>query len=31
MPEGQPIASVSLKPLPGWTATADTTKLATPI
>src|SRR3954471_3573220 len=31
LPAGQPIASVSTKPLPGWTAVADKTKLATPI
>jgi len=31
LPAGQPIASVSTKPIPGWTAVADKTKLATPI
>ncbi|AEV83912.1 hypothetical protein ACWT_2529 [Actinoplanes sp. SE50] len=31
LPADQPIASVSVKPLPGWTATAVKTKLATPI
>ncbi|MCU7728636.1 YcnI family protein [Actinoplanes sp. KI2] len=31
LPAGQPVASVSIKPLPGWTAVADKTKLATPI
>jgi uncharacterized protein YcnI len=31
LPTDKPIASVSLKPLPGWTATSETTKLATPI
>ena len=31
LPTGTPIASVSLKPLPGWTAKTTTTKLATPI
>jgi uncharacterized protein YcnI len=31
LPEDHPIASVSLRPLAGWTATADTTTLATPI
>ena len=31
LPAAQPIASVSIKPLPGWTAVADKTKLATPI
>jgi uncharacterized protein YcnI len=31
MPEDNPIASVSLKPLAGWTAVADRTKLTSPI
>jgi len=31
LPAGQPIASVSTRPVPGWTAVADKTKLATPI
>jgi uncharacterized protein YcnI len=31
LPTDTPIASVSLKPLPGWTATAVKSKLATPI
>lgn len=31
LPADTPIASVSLKPLIGWTAVADKTKLATPI
>src|SRR4051812_48117488 len=31
LPADQPIASVSLKPLQGWTAVADKTKPATPI
>ncbi|GAA2637400.1 YcnI family copper-binding membrane protein [Paractinoplanes durhamensis] len=31
LPVDQPIASVSLKPLPGWTAEAVRSKLATPI
>ncbi|MEU4240143.1 YcnI family protein [Actinoplanes sp. NPDC026619] len=31
LPADHPIASVSLKPLPGWTATAEKSKLATPI
>jgi uncharacterized protein YcnI len=31
LPANQPIASVSVKPTTGWTATATTTKLATPI
>jgi periplasmic copper chaperone A len=31
LPDNQPIASVSVKPLPGWTATSQKTKLATPI
>ena len=31
MPEGQAFASVSTKPLPGWTANAEKSKLATPI
>jgi uncharacterized protein YcnI len=31
LPESQPIASVSVKPLPGWTATPEKTKLATPV
>jgi uncharacterized protein YcnI len=30
-PPDQPIASVSVKPVPGWTATPTTSKLATPI
>lgn len=30
-PTDHPIASVSTEPLPGWTATVDKTKLATPI
>jgi uncharacterized protein YcnI len=30
-PADQPIASVSVKPQPGWTATPTTSKLATPI
>jgi uncharacterized protein YcnI len=30
-PADQPIASVSVKPVPGWTATATESKLATPI
>jgi uncharacterized protein YcnI len=31
LPADQPIASVSVMPVPGWTATAEKTKLATPI
>jgi periplasmic copper chaperone A len=31
MPEGHPLASVSLKPVAGWTAVAEKTKLTTPI
>ncbi|RZU73500.1 uncharacterized protein YcnI [Micromonospora kangleipakensis] len=31
LPTSSPIASVSLKPLPGWTAQTETSKLATPI
>jgi uncharacterized protein YcnI len=31
LPTDTPIASVSLKPLPGWTAVAENSKLATPI
>jgi periplasmic copper chaperone A len=31
LPTDTPIASVSIKPLPGWTAKTTTTKLATPI
>lgn len=31
LPTATPIASVSLKPLTGWTAATETTKLATPI
>ncbi len=31
LPAGQPIASVSVKPIPGWTAVAVKSKLATPI
>jgi uncharacterized protein YcnI len=31
LPTATPIASVSLKPLAGWTATTEKTKLATPI
>jgi len=31
LPTGTPIASVSLKPLPGWTAATVKSKLATPI
>ncbi|MEV6849362.1 YcnI family protein [Actinoplanes sp. NPDC051411] len=31
LPADQPIASVSVKPVPGWTATPTTSKLATPI
>lgn len=31
LPENQPIASVSVKPLPGWTATPEKTKLPTPV
>ena len=31
LPTDTPIASVSLKPLPGWTATTEKAKLATPI
>src|SRR5262249_44424630 len=31
LPTGTPIASVSVKPLPGWTHKETTTKLATPI
>jgi uncharacterized protein YcnI len=31
MPEDNPIASVSLKPVAGWTAVADRTKLKSPI
>jgi uncharacterized protein YcnI len=31
LPTDTPIASVSLKPLPGWTAAAEKSKLATPI
>jgi len=31
LPADQPIASVSVMPVPGWTTTMDKTKLATPI
>ncbi|MEU4715640.1 YcnI family protein [Micromonospora purpureochromogenes] len=31
LPASSPIGSVSLKPLPGWTAQGETSKLATPI
>ncbi|MFI5493964.1 YcnI family protein [Actinoplanes sp. NPDC051859] len=31
LPAGTPFASVSLKPIPGWTMAAEKTKLATPI
>src|SRR5947208_3243408 len=31
LPQGTPIASVSIKPVVGWTAVATKTKLATPI
>ncbi|MET8907565.1 YcnI family protein [Micromonospora sp. NPDC004551] len=31
LPAGSPIASVSLKPITGWTAKTETSKLATPI
>src|SRR3954470_8115915 len=31
LPTDHPIASVSVKPMPGWTATATTSQLATPI
>ncbi|MFL6116075.1 MAG: YcnI family protein [Catenulispora sp.] len=31
LPTDHPIASVSVKPVPGWTATATTSRLATPI
>jgi uncharacterized protein YcnI len=31
LPVGTPVASVSLKPLPGWSATTRKSKLATPI
>ncbi|GLW28346.1 YcnI family protein [Actinoplanes regularis] len=31
LPADQPIASVSVKPVPGWTAVAEKSKLATPI
>lgn len=31
LPADQPIASVSVKPIPGWTAVATRSKLATPI
>lgn len=31
LPKDTPIASVSLKPLPGWTAATVTSKLATPV
>src|SRR5262249_9066381 len=31
LPEGQPIASVSVRPLNGWTANPEKTKLATPL
>ncbi|MEV4132864.1 YcnI family protein [Dactylosporangium sp. NPDC049742] len=31
LPTDKPIASVSLKPIQGWTAVAETSKLATPI
>jgi uncharacterized protein YcnI len=31
LPADQPIASVATMPVPGWTATAETSKLATPI
>ncbi|WP_034217500.1 YcnI family protein [Actinoplanes subtropicus] len=31
LPAGQPIASVSTKPIPGWTAVTEKTKLTTPI
>jgi uncharacterized protein YcnI len=31
LPEDTPIASVSVKPVPGWTAQLERTKLATPI
>lgn len=31
LPEDNPVASVSVKPVPGWTAAPDTTKLKNPI
>jgi uncharacterized protein YcnI len=31
LPAGRPIASVSIKPVPGWTAVTEKTKLATPL
>ncbi|MEV4512335.1 YcnI family protein [Dactylosporangium sp. NPDC049525] len=31
IPTDKPIASVSIKPVPGWTAVTETSKLATPI
>jgi periplasmic copper chaperone A len=31
LPADKPIASVAIMPVPGWTATMETTKLATPI
>jgi uncharacterized protein YcnI len=31
LPTDKPIASVSLKPVPGWTGTTESTKLTTPI
>src|SRR5689334_14228866 len=31
IPTDKPIVSVSLKPVQGWTATTETTKLSTPI
>ncbi|WP_433223166.1 YcnI family protein [Dactylosporangium sp. CS-047395] len=31
IPTDKPIASVSLKPVPGWTATTEVAKLATPV
>jgi periplasmic copper chaperone A len=31
LPAGAPVASVSVKPVPGWTAVAEKAKLATPI
>jgi uncharacterized protein YcnI len=31
LPTGQPLASVSVKPVPGWTFKTTTTKLATPV
>src|SRR5213076_3307680 len=31
LPADQPIASVAIMPVPGWTATTQTSKLATPI